>query len=275
MSLRKVPKKFQRYFRPAKTQRAPGHGAICQICRFHNTETECCVNQKYSQIPNLTIYTVDGSNEIFRKLRMKLPIYYGSDFIEMCNFYRQTFKAFWYKIMYLFHSFPHRYELRMIYIRICPSRIRHFFTEIEGIRLNCRNKIQRLIFLYIHRPPMELCPEQPRPGDGYLCDACIYEGQLEGTTLATCCSQQVKERNQAHPWLIALTPAGDEFSLMQLYYVDEQSPYPVFGKDYTERCSYFEQNWANDDFAGLDLIREAHKPFNYELLKQKLFRSRR
>ena len=122
---------------------------------------------------------------------------------------------------------------------------------------------------------MKPCPCQPRPGNGYLCDACIHDGPLEGTNLVTCISPHVKDKIQVRPWLMALTPAGEDFPLMRLYYGNSPEPDPVFGKDYTEQCPYFEQDWANDDFAGLDLAREAHKPFDYGLLTKHSSGSRR
>ncbi|MBC8205443.1 MAG: hypothetical protein H8E87_08035 [FCB group bacterium] len=135
----------------------------------------------------------------------------------------------------------------------------------------CSAKIRRFIFLYIHRPLMKPCPSQPFPGSGYLCHVCIYGKRTDYSVPRVCTNPQAyfdqEKKSYHHPGLVALTPGGVRFMLMRFYYDNKPEPNPVFGKDYTERCPCFIQDWTNDFYSCVDLSLEAHADYENELTK--------
>ena len=272
MGLRKIPKKFQDSFRPSKIQRPAGKGMICKICRFQKMESDCSKNHNRNRKPELTIYSRNGDSEIYTFLKTEIPGYYGRDYFETCNFHRRTFKVVLMKIKFIILRFLSHcsFKLHFLYLRICPSPIRKFFYRMDAVKLYLSCKISRFIFLYIYRPPMKPCPAQPRPGNAYLCKACIYEKRQNRAVMQICTALQEDleegKVDQDLCGLIALTPGGEDFEFIRFYCDNTPEPQPVFGKDYTERCANFVQNWNNDDYAGIDLSREANAKCKYKLI---------
>ena len=124
------------------------------------------------------------------------------------------------------------------------------------------------IFLFFYQPRMKPSPSQPYPGRGYLCKACAHCIGAEYSLPRRCAVMQEYYEDgdmvHIHPDLIALTPRGKHFSLIRFNCDNSPEPDPVFGKDYTERCNYFEQDWDNDDYNGIDLACEAHAFCKFE-----------